>query len=333
MAFPWLFEGNFAPGDNSEWDSESDTGSLLDFPHYSDLARIPGMGVPYRGAYCARIIMGDTNDHTLTAGAVNVSANGTFGVRFGLFLADDVAATADDTFNILELQASATAEVSVGLRITAATDLVEIGVGETAPTAFAVPTLSKGIWHIVEVHGDIDAGGGNDGAATLRVDGINVASVSSLDQGAITDAVFGTQDTEATTTGTILLDEFVADDVRVGNINDRWPEEMYLTKTGHVFVGPGRVDNVTLISGAGTDCTLDLYDSDIADSTSNETKARLNNTANNEIVDPAGMPVSDLHRGAYVVLAGTDPRAIVKIARANAWGSEGAVRQHGLRRT
>ena len=328
MAFPYLFEANFETGDNSEWDGESDTGSLLDFPHYSELARTPGMGMPYRGSNCARIAMGDANDHTLTAGAVNVSANGTFGVHFALFIGKDVAATANDTFALLELQASATVELSVGLRITATTDEVEIGVGETAPTAFASSTLTKGRWYVIEVTGNVDAGGGDDGDAELRVDGTVVASVSSLDQGAITDAVFGTQDTLATTTGTILLDEFIADDTRVG-MDNRWSQDRLLTKSGHVFVGPGVVDNITLISGAGTDCVMELFDSDVAD-TAQPFRARLANTANNEIVDPAGMPVGEIVKGAFVSLSGTDPRALVKIGRAIR--SDGGLRDHALRR-
>ena len=35
MAFPWIFHSNFESGNNSEWDSETDTGAQLDFPHYS----------------------------------------------------------------------------------------------------------------------------------------------------------------------------------------------------------------------------------------------------------------------------------------------------------
>lgn len=335
MAFAWLFEGNFESGDNSEWDSEADTGSLLDFPHYTTLAAIPGMEVPWRGAYCARIVLGDTNDHTLTAGAVNISADGTFGVRFMLYLHSDVTATADDTFPLLELQASSTVEIAVGLKITASSGAIELGVGETAPSSFAANPLQTGRWYQVEVHGNIDSGGGSDdGDATLRLDGASVATLSGLTQNAITDAVFGSQDTESTTTGTILLDEFVADDARVGIMEDRWPEEVYLTKSSHVFVGPGQVDNTTLRSGAGTDCVLEVYDTDTADTTSiYNQRAALANTANNEIVDPAGMPVLDIRRGCYVALSGTNPRAIVKVRRAVAWGSTGAVRQYGIRRT
>jgi hypothetical protein len=105
-----------------------------------------------------------------------------------------------------------------------------------------------------------------------------------------------------------------------------------LTKSGHAFVGPGKIDNVTLLSGNGTDCILSVYDTDEADT--NDAKSvvtELRNTAAYEMVDPAGMPVS-VKRGAYVVLsATTNPRALLKIGRANCM-TEANVRSHGIAR-
>ena len=75
MAFPYIFKANFEGGTNGEWDSESDTGSRLDFPHYSELARIPGLAMPYRGARCMRVDLttGQTNDHTVTEGDIDIA--------------------------------------------------------------------------------------------------------------------------------------------------------------------------------------------------------------------------------------------------------------------
>jgi hypothetical protein len=84
MAFPYIFEENFELGTKGDFDTETDTGSLLDFPHYSTLANIKNAPMPYRGAYCARIILGDTNDHTLTEGAIDIADEGTASVRFYL---------------------------------------------------------------------------------------------------------------------------------------------------------------------------------------------------------------------------------------------------------
>ena len=68
MAAPVNFASHFdmvaaQVGDGGNWDSEADTGSKLDFPHYSELVRSTGSPVPFRGAYCMRIQPGDTNDH------------------------------------------------------------------------------------------------------------------------------------------------------------------------------------------------------------------------------------------------------------------------------
>ena len=146
---------------------------------------------------------------------------------------------------------------------------------------------------------------------------------------AVTDGVLGLQNHLATTTGTILIDHFVQDDGRIYAQKDRFREEIILTKSGHAFVGSGKIDNVTLLSGAGTDNVLKIFDTDSAD-TNDDTNVRveLKNTANNETVDPAGMPVNII-RGAYVELAGTNPRALIKLCRATGYGSAGAIRNVG----
>lgn len=328
MAFPFVFQENFELGTKGNFDTESDTGSLLDFPHVSTLAGINGIGpaAPFRGAYCMRIVMGDTNDHTLEEADMNVAASGTGWFRFYLYLGNDVAATADDTFNIFELKGTGTTEAAIGLRITASTDAVEIGIGETAPTAFATPLLTKGVWHAIELKVVVDSGIGNDGTLELFVDGASVATVATLDQGAITDGFLGTQDTLSTTTGTLLFDQFVQDDLRIYPIVDRYPLQLTLTQSSHVFVGPGLVSNVSLLSGAGTDNVLSIYDTSRGN-TNDALKigVELKNTANNELVDPAGMPIQ-VTRGCFVVMTGTNPRGVVNVEWAPGYSSVGAVR-------
>jgi hypothetical protein len=77
MAFPYTFHENFEAGTKGGFDTETDTGSLLDFPHYSVLAKDPNSLMPYRGAYLLRNALGDTNDHTLTEGDIDISDGGT----------------------------------------------------------------------------------------------------------------------------------------------------------------------------------------------------------------------------------------------------------------
>lgn len=329
MAFPFLFESTFEAGTNAEWDTETDTGTKLDFPHYTTLAKV-GM-TPYRGAYCARVVCGDTNDHTLTEGDIDIADGATAYFRWYMYVSNDFTATADDVFSIFELQqAGGTVEQTVGMRITAASNLLEIGVGDgTAPSSYV--TFTRGRWTCVELLSTISTGGA--GAMTLFIDGTSVIALTSQTQAAaVGQGVLGTQLTLATTTGTILFDQFVMDDARVYPIKDRFPDQMLLTKSGHVFLGEGTVENISLLSGAGTDCVLSVFDTDIADTTmANNVVVELKNTANNELIDPAGTPAV-LRRGCYVALSGTNPRALVKIGRARGYGSDGLIKSLGYER-
>jgi hypothetical protein len=85
------------------------------------------------------------------------------------------------------------------------------------------------------------------------------------------------------------------------------------------------------MSGAATDNVCSVYDTDVAD-TNDATSLvlELKNTANSELVDPAGTPV-DVVRGCYVVLTGTNPRALVKMCGVQAY-TDANTRSLGLNR-
>jgi hypothetical protein len=323
MAFPYVYESDFETGTTTGegWDSETDTASQLDIAHYKTLANLPWPTcAPFKGAYALRATLsGGTADAFLTEGDINIAADGTNYFRFYIWLSPTFTGTANDTINIFEGIATATVEFTFGLRVVAATNVVNFGIGETAPTSFTTQAIERGVWYCIELAVHVDDGASNNGTIDLYLtkegepssDDVAATQVASLDQGAITSGVLGVQDHLATTTGTILIDQFVQDDARVYPITRRFDDTVLLTKSGHAFVGRGIVDNITLMSGAGTDST--------------NTVAELKNTANNELVDPAGMPV-DCVRGAYVVLSGTTPRARVKIKNVAGYGSPGAVR-------
>ena len=330
MAFPYIFHANFQAGSNAEFDSETDTGSLLDFPHYSVLARVPSMPAPYSGAYCMRVQMSDTNDHTLIEGDIDIADTITRYSSFMLWIGNDVLSSADDTWNIYEVQGTADAvENAVGLRITASTDAVEIGVGNTAPTAFI--GLSKNKWHHVELVSVIQTGG--TGTATLWLDGANVASVSTLTNTAVLRGVLGTQNTLSTTTGTLLFAEFKFDDLQVYPPNERWPIVKRVTKTTHVFVGPGSIDSATILSANGT---MDVYDTDTANINDAQARKIELDTAGNFVSHDS---VTRFERGCYVVLAGTNPYGEVRLSMKGgndrgptAYFSDGAIRLYGSKR-
>lgn len=340
MAFPWIYENSFEnPTTPFGADSESDTGSKLSVVPYFELARTPGLAMPYRGASCLMIDLrnGDTNDHTLTEGDIDIADTATRWFRFYLWLSKDFAATADDTFNLLELQqAGGTIECSLGLRITAATGAVEIGIGDgTAPTDFATAPLVTGQWTCVEWKVKVSTTGA--GTQDLYVDGGNVVALSTLTNAAAVGAgVLGTQNTLATTTGIILIDQFVMDDTQVGRFRERRPLHVTLTESGHAFVGPGRIEGVELLSGAATDNVLTIYDTDTASiGDAQGFVVEMKNTANSEVVSSPAIDLAayDFRLGCYVQLSGTNPRAVVHLAGAGAYMSEGGQRTFALRRT
>ena len=311
MAFPWIFEANFDLGDNSEWDTETDTESQLDFPHFSVLARSPGNAAPFSGAHCMRLsLTGGTADATLTEGDIDIAANANRFVKFDLWFSPDFTATADDTVHLFEIQSTGPViEGTFGFRVVASTNAINLGIGELAPTAFGGTAIERGVWYTVELNIDLDAGGGDDGSIRLFITKENtpfttqqIATVSSLDQAAVIQGVLGAQNHLATTTGTILIDNFRFDDARVFPERRRFSEQALLTKTGHAFVGPGELASISLLSGAGTDNVLTVFDTDNGDtSIAGNIVAELKNTANNELVIEDDIP--RLLRGCFVQMS------------------------------
>ena len=333
MAFPWIASGNFDTTTATPfgWDSEQDTGSRLDVPHYSELARFPWSEcAPWRGAYCMRIQMGDTNDHTLTEGDIDIADAATAFASFYLYLAPDVIASADDVWNIFEFQqAAGTREAVCGLRITAATDAVEIGIGDgIAVTDYSAAALEKNRWYHVEIGMLVSTAG--VGTLTLYVDGVSVVALTTLtNAAAVGTGVLGTQDTLSTTTGTLLFDQFIFDDLRVYPARERFPTQHIITASGHVFVGPGMVDTAALLSTTSGNI-MRLYDTDTGSVlAAQDFVAELDLAAHTSIEGPLRFL-----RGCFAQLTGTNPRGQVIVSRTqgpryySAWG----MRHYGLTR-
>src|SRR3990167_10851488 len=328
MAFPYIASSSFDTGNNSEWDSESDTGSLLDFPHYTTLAAIQDAPAPYRGAYCMRITPGDTNDHTLTEGDMNIADGSTAWVRFAMYISKDFAATANDIFNIFEWQsAGATVEAVISLQITATTDLVEIAAADGTEASTGWTYLSKGVWHVIEAMLTVSTG--SAGALDLYVDGERVQNLASQDHaGPITDGIFGTQGTLSTTNaGYLLFDEFAFDNTRLG-YTARWEKSRLITSSSFMFVGPGKVKAVTILDGGSGDVSLELYDTDTYRASMSPVW-RSRTVVNNTDVPVMGLDIP-FSRGCLAVLGGTLPGAIIQIDNAVQWGSDAAIKSYAI---
>lgn len=333
MAFPYIFHSNFEAGSVAEWDSETDTELALNIRHYTHLARydttLVGGIAPYRGAFVAEWdLKADTADHTLIEGDFDIADAGTAWLRFYLFLGKDLAGVTD-IFNIFELQGTANAvEHAIGLRVTTGSTMVEIGIGQTQPAAFATQKLERGRWYCIETKVVVQTGG--TGTQDLYVDGALVQAVTSVTNTPVLRGVLGTQDTLSTTLGHIFVDSVIFDDARIGPFKDRYPEVVLLTKSSHIALGATELLNVTLLPGTGTNSVLKIYDTDRADTLDAfSIVAHLNNlTADEPPVDLADVPVC-VKRGVYVELSGTNPRALIHIGRSQGYGSHGRVRQLG----
>lgn len=329
MTFPFVSEVNFEDGTSGSFTSETDTDSKLDFPHYSELARTPGIAMPFRGAYAMRVdLSGGTNDAYLQEDTDwDMALAATQHWRFYLWVDPGLTMATTDEFIIWQLQsAGPISEAVLAINFTTANGF-RIGIGETAATSFLDLPLGK--WLAVEVSITLDDGASDDGTIDLWVDGGQATQVASLDQAAIIQGRIGAMGIDVgTTAGVILFDQVLSDDGRIYPIADRFPETVLSTTDQHVLVGPGVIDNVTLMSGAAQDCVVSLFDTDTANvNDASKIVTELKNTANNEVVDPAGMPVR-VRRGCYVVMTGTTPRSLVKFRQAQAWGSDGAIRTH-----
>jgi hypothetical protein len=338
----------FEDGTLGHFDVETDTNSALDFPHYTELARTPGLAMPYRGAYCMRIALGtastagawvqETGSWDMTAGTEDIY------IRLKFWLSKDAAMSNNDVFNLIDLRSGAdttphtdgTAEAVVSVQYTTASGW-RLGIGETAPTSLVPLTL--GVWHDVEVYADV--AGGAAGTIDCWLDRVALTQVGSLTQANITSGAVGAVPGAAftPTAGTLLIDEVIAsqtDDTsaRIGVGGPRFPETLMVQGSGHAFVGHGILDNAALLANAETDNVLNLYDTDRADTTNTAPKLVLKNlTANESPVDPAGMPVQ-FTKGCYVEMTGTDAeniRALLTIRRAVGYGSDGAIRNLAYR--
>ncbi len=325
--FPYVADMNFEAGGVTEFDSEVDTQGKLNVRHWSWLA---GHGarleLPYQGAYAMHIDLsgGTAAAYLQEDNLFDLAADATLHIGFW-FYAKDLTMATSDRFNIFALESVAdTNEVAVGVINNAGE--IQLICAETGATAIGAgsrqTSLAQGVWHHIGLSVNIDAGGGNDGTIDFFVDGYQVGTqITALDQGAIVHARLGVTGIDAgTTTGHLLFDSLVADDTRVYPVRQRFSEQQMAFKSGHLFLGRGELEQVTLMAGAAADNALILYDTDEANTNdpSNIIVPELRNAqgASDTVVYKVPRGQGWFERGCYAVLSGTNPRALVMARRA-----------------
>ena len=325
MTFPFLAEDNLATStvNTTVWNGTNvDTQSKRNIRHYSYLA---GHGarleLPFQGAYAHHIDLSlGTADAYLESTLWATALNGTIHTRF-YFYARGLVMAASDRFTLLMLHSvGPVVEGVIDLRNNAGVlELVTTELHADAPTVIA--QLIQNQWHCVELLSEVDAGAGNDGSHQLFVDGYAIGTVGSLDQAAFTQARLGAMNIDAgTTAGHVLFGGIIADETRIFPVRTRFSNQQYLTRSGHVFTGPGQLQDVTLLAGAATDNALICYDTDEANTNDPSTiivpELRNAQGASDTVVYRVPHGQGEFQRGCYVALSGTNPRALVTARRA-----------------
>jgi hypothetical protein len=338
MSFPFDFQENFESGSGGNFNGETDVDAKLNFRHYTQLVASPPHTPPYRGAYAMHIdLSGGTNDAYVNEDdGFDHASEVTRHLRF-YFYASGLTMAASDRFDIFELHSAGAVEAAIGIVNTAGT--IQIGASETAASAQQLADLIQNQWHCIEMTVLVDQDADADGTIDFYLDGAQVGSqITGLTATTTTTARFGAIGIDAgTTAGHLLFDEIVYDDARVYGFRSRYPQQMMLTDDGHMYVGGGRIKQVTLWPGAAADCQLLVYDTDEAntnDAANLIIPPILNTTASVPVTVEVDKGIGYFQRGCYVSISPgttTNPRALISFD--HALTSEGLVKQHARRRS
>lgn len=322
-SFPFQFEANFEVSDASEFTAT--VGTQVAVEHYKELARNGAWGVPYRGAYALQGTFGTDTDSYVRSTSITIGSGSVGYSRFMFYIGDDVSAST--TTEVL-LYTTEPAVAGIGLRIESGGD-IKFGIasnGSALTTSDVV--LEKGRWYTAELTADTT--NTNTCTATLD-DAVSVTIANGVVTGATTESRLGITGigagSLANIEGTVTLDELATDSARLYGFDSRYPQRLLVTKTSHVFVGSGNIEDIQLIAGAGTDCELNIYDTETADTNPQNLIFRQTNNTSDEATNYNGRDKIKCHKGAYVTMSGTDPRAVISLGITSSYGSEANVRK------
>jgi hypothetical protein len=358
------FQDNFESGDSTGWSGgDTDTGGYMDIVHYSTLAGIPGMPMPYSGAYCSRWLLGSS-----TAAAIYTEADIDLGtsfvswVKFNIWIDPDFQTntTADDNIVLFEGTATAAEVFAFGIDYTLTGDSLVWAIGTHASTATpdtdSTEKVKLGVWHTVELELAVITGSAAGYmSAYITEDGQEPSETptitkTGIQNAAITEGKLGVQSPKTSSNGIILMDGFqysgatAATGARIYPTKNRYSTVRQFVRAGqqkdaqgfHAFVGAGRVTNVTWnTSVSGTvDGLLAIYDTDTAKNHMGNRKAAYQMSVQAETIDVPAVPF-DVTRGCYVEIDSPSQEThevILTIDRAPNWFSDGNMKRFASRR-
>lgn len=308
MAYPFLIDETFDDGTRGTFDSETDAGSVLDYPDYKELARAGQ--APWQGAHALRVqLSGANNAYVEDAG---ITAQSPISLWAPILVGADFTIDDGDVVNVIEVRSTdAIPEAFVAVRRTGSNYELVAGDGTTVQRNYGTITRSNNRWYQVELTVNRTAG-----TIDWYVDGGQVGSqITAVSIDPLTVIRVGAPSgTSAGDSGTILVGRVIVDDARVFP-RKRFGTDVWITKDQTVFIGDGELDSIEL-TGTGTDAVLTILDVDAYNASdtsfSREPLVYGRNTAANEIVPLLTMQKA-FHRGVYVQLTGTNPQAWISL--------------------
>ncbi len=340
----YTFESEFETGDFTEWSAgKTDTDSKLTADHYVKLVTNLGMfpdPVPWRGAYCAHIDLSlGTNDAYVQDTSWASALNTTIWASFYVQVTNNLVQAALDRPCLFAMQSTgATDQATVTLYASTATR-PQLVLAQTRVTAIGANTRATDLglnqWHLVEVGVSVGSGGA-DGSIQMWVDGFQVGTtISSLTMAALTQLRLGALSIPVgTTAGHILYDQVIQTGARLGGWWNRHPQVLPLTKSGFIFLGPGKIEEFALVPGGLVDNQMGLFDADIQSMVTNISNTIGPTLANSAPFEPKVYAFSRkagyFTRGCYARLTGSAPRATVTFGGSQS--SVGLIKQYALRR-
>jgi hypothetical protein len=159
----------------------------------------------------------------------------------------------------------------------------------------------------------IDSGAPNDGTiAGFINDGTVGSTITALDQGVPVDAKFGVIGPDAGTSGTVLIDDIVVDDLQIYANRERFPLNWHVTAVDdHPIIGPGRFS--AAVTGSAANGVLNIYDSDGVPNRLEPIAVLRQGGGTGEFIP--GHDVFEVRHGLYVTTSGTDVQAFISIER------------------
>lgn len=303
MSFPYNIEATFDDGTRDSFDSETDVGSILDYPHYKELSRY-GLA-PWRGAHAMRVTIDGSNTAYVQAAAF---AQATQSVWLPICVHDDFTLNDGNNLQIFALfSAGTTREATISIRRSGSD--YQFVANDPSQGVEAVTTFSRDKTRYYQLEMTVNR---TNGTIDFYLDGGQVQSqLTGIAMGVPIFARMGVLNVAASQSGILLFGGVISDDTRIFP-RRRFPcDTAWVTHDMQAFIGTGAIDSAQL-TGTNTDAVLNVLDTNIYETAitdfSREPIVYTRNTVANAQVPNYHAPII-FNRGLYVQLTGTAPQA------------------------